>query len=91
VDVSGGLCDDPHVAGRLRHFRSSAMGGSGGESWRCLVAARVTAELVAMGGRSGVPALPCRRIRAVHRVVCRECRIRCACHVLVSHYLTRTR
>jgi hypothetical protein len=59
VDVSGGLCDDPHLPGRLRRLHSSAMRRSGGKPWHGLVSARVTAELVAVGGRSGVPALPC--------------------------------
>jgi hypothetical protein len=59
LDVSGGFRDEPKLEARLRHFRSSAMRGSGGKPWRCLAAARITAELVAVGQRSGIPALPC--------------------------------
>jgi hypothetical protein len=59
ADASGGLCDLSEVPGRLLRFRWSAMKGPSGEPWRCLASAWATAELVAAGGRSGVPALPC--------------------------------
>lgn len=58
ADASGGVWDDPSFPGLLRGFRSTAVRGSGGGPWPCLVSARVTGELAAVGGRSGVPALP---------------------------------
>jgi hypothetical protein len=59
VDISGGLWDLGAMPGRLRRFRSTAMRGPSGAPSSCLVSAWVAAELVAVGGRSGAPALPC--------------------------------
>jgi hypothetical protein len=59
VDMSGGLWDVSNLRGRLRRFRSSAMRCLSCQASCCLASAWVTAELVATGGRSGVPALPC--------------------------------
>jgi hypothetical protein len=58
ADVSGGIWDMSALHACLHRFRSSASRGPGGGPSRCLVSARVTAELAAVGGRSSAPALP---------------------------------